>query len=450
MLMVHNKSARTSLINCSLLIGCLLQLQCGSTDFTAVADSNDGTTVVSPIVGGTSVATCNWPTAVRISPSGCTGTLIHPRVVITAAHCEVEAGSTVNFGEGQSAAFSVKTTSCKAGDGRGVKGDWAFCLLPEDSRLEKLPIIPPLHDCERKKFLKPGATVWGVGFGATGPDGNGYGKKRQVEMLVNKVGDGYVDVGEPEHGLCNGDSGGPLFIHLKSGGHDWGFRTVGSTSGLGVGSRCEGTTTFPTVEQHIKGIVAAKGPDVLPCTDASGKWAPGPDCVALPTAPERAGGTWPACNMGEKTSEVIDSCGEGVPGAGGMGGVSGGGAGGGAGTGGKGVGGKAGDGTGTGTGSGGTQNTTSGGSGGAVSTGGKNGAAGYGGQAPKPGTSGNGGRAGTDNDPGNNADRPKYEKDEAGFTCAFAGSGSQPGSRVVLASLILGLILLRRSLRIVS
>src|SRR5262245_15942315 len=37
------------------------------------------------VVGGQMSAACGWPSTVDIS--GCTGTLIHPRVVTTAAHC---------------------------------------------------------------------------------------------------------------------------------------------------------------------------------------------------------------------------------------------------------------------------------------------------------------------------------------------------------------------------
>src|SRR5688572_27429935 len=40
----------------------------------------------SPIYGGTNVPSCGWPSAVELGGS-CSGTLVHPELVIYAAHC---------------------------------------------------------------------------------------------------------------------------------------------------------------------------------------------------------------------------------------------------------------------------------------------------------------------------------------------------------------------------
>src|SRR6188508_2097153 len=107
------------------------------------------------VVEGAPVTTCNWSTTVLFPKPGCTGTLIHPRVVTTAAHCEPKANETIQFGETESAPrLSVKATKCVTGDANAQdRDDWAYCVLPDDDRLKKLPFIPPLVGCEATRFL---------------------------------------------------------------------------------------------------------------------------------------------------------------------------------------------------------------------------------------------------------------------------------------------------------
>jgi Trypsin len=282
---------------------------------------------VSEIVGGTVAGVCDWPSAVFLG--NCTATLIHPRVIVTAAHCSPRAGTRVNFGEKSPWAFSVTTTKCMRGTTSGGTQDWAYCLLPEDERLKHVPILPPIYGCEKTKFLKAGVTVWAVGFGATSARGSGVGTKRAVEVKITSVTERVVDVdGDAQHGLCHGDSGGPIFVHLQDGDKDYGWRTVGSTTGLvGPGGDCAGGTRLMSVSQHIAAIEQNEDIDVTPCTDAMGNWAPGVDCKDVPTDPGHGNGSWPACDPGP-LSGPVESCGPAVGsggsvGAGGAGGSSG-------------------------------------------------------------------------------------------------------------------------------
>ncbi|HET6583907.1 MAG TPA: trypsin-like serine protease, partial [Nannocystaceae bacterium] len=135
------------------------------------------------IYGGAPVQACGWPTAVSME-GACTGTLVHPRVVVYAQHCgtgygSVWFGDTMN-GTGRSVPTDFCTTYPSGGPGTGR--DVAVCVLAE--AVDDVEIVPPLMGCETS-ILTQGRDVQIVGFGET-DDGN-YGIKYEATASFGHI-----------------------------------------------------------------------------------------------------------------------------------------------------------------------------------------------------------------------------------------------------------------------
>jgi hypothetical protein len=264
------------------------------------------------VVGGKVSAQCAWPSTVDVG--GCTGTLIHHQVITTAAHCIRGTSARISFtaGRGTAGAFTL-TARCKTGatgaSGGGTNRDWAYCVIPEDERVKKFPITPPLVGCEAEKYLKPGASAWVVGFGSTGARKTDNGIKREVEVKVNRATNNTLNIGDRAVGACHGDSGGPLYMKLTDGTRDFGWRVVGSTSSAAQGGcDCTCATLYVNIAQHVKAIEDNEKIDVTPCTDATGKWAPSDKCKNFQATPDKGTGTYPMCSV-QMTTAPIETCG---------------------------------------------------------------------------------------------------------------------------------------------
>jgi hypothetical protein len=141
----------------------------------------------------------------------CSATLVAPRVLVTAAHCELEAAPTAweavfgsSLTEGGTRIPVLHALPHPAFDG-DADDDLELVLLAEPAPVEPVtlastpPGMPPL----------PARLV---GFGFTGPDANDSDRKREGETSIADVEPLHVVLAPSPSLPCSGDSGGPLLV----------------------------------------------------------------------------------------------------------------------------------------------------------------------------------------------------------------------------------------------
>ena len=282
---------------------------------------------MSRIIGGTPVDSCAWPSAALLygkSGSGgfiCTASLVHPEIMITAGHCNdglVGAAFTESMDSIMSADDFLKFEYCKShpswtGSNLDQHVDFAYCKLAEP--VTDVEITPILMGCE-VEHLTPDTTVTPVGFGKTNASDNmSSGTKYEVDTkFTGYSGSGEAMVGINGKGLCNGDSGGPVYVNLPEDkyGKDAGWRVFGVTSWGPSGTSCSGPARYGMMHTFVDFVESDSGIDITPCTDADGEWEPGPGCTGAPLDPRAATGDWDSgCTPGP-AGGVITSCGDGL------------------------------------------------------------------------------------------------------------------------------------------
>jgi len=235
----------------------------------------------SNVMGGTVADTCQWPATVLMS--GCSGTLVHPEIVIYAAHCPNT--STVRFGvDGDDR--SVGTDYCMAAPDYPATGhDYRYCKLSQP--VNDVPIAPVIMGCEIDQ-IPVGTTVYMVGFGSTSNQGGGFGTKRWVEAEIagfpsdgKLIGLWYVD---NDTGICSGDSGGSMYVELEDGS----WRSVGIT--VTTAGPCGGSSQSVPIWADVAWVEQTSGVDITPCHDADGSWNPSADCTGFTTSPDDLSG----------------------------------------------------------------------------------------------------------------------------------------------------------------
>ena len=229
------------------------------------------------IWNGSPVATCAWPTVVAVGRD-CSGTLIHPELVVYAAHCGTDI-ETIAFGESRQApAREVRPLECGAvADYQLTQGnDFAFCRLPQP---QQLPIVPAIADCEMPRLRRSLAlTIVGFGQNAAGL----HGIKHSVDTPLRCVTPAEeLFLGDSEGDSCAGDSGGPAFVRLNDGpAAEWRFVGIAS-----YGAACGQGGYYVSAAAVIRWLETETGLRVS-CFNPSDPASRPAHCDAAPSSPE--------------------------------------------------------------------------------------------------------------------------------------------------------------------
>lgn len=227
-----------------------------------------------PIIGGVETRSGEYPAVVSLG--GCSGTLVHPYLVVYAEHCGTAIRS-VRFGPDASHPTRVVATDkCRGYPGArlGNGTDLAYCVLEEpvlDIEPERI-----LAGCERLQVAS-GQPATIVGFGVE-EQGGDYGRQRVASSQLENLDDEML-LRPGATDTCRGDSGGPVFVELVEPDGTIQRRLLAVTS-AGTEAECgRGLGHYVNLSNKLTWLEDASQFDVTPCFDGD-EWAPTPRCLA--------------------------------------------------------------------------------------------------------------------------------------------------------------------------
>ncbi|MCU0665349.1 MAG: trypsin-like serine protease [Myxococcota bacterium] len=201
------------------------------------------------IVGGTETNYKSWQAAVGLLYNQiplCTGTLIDPEVVITAAHCvylpsegidAIHYPSNIDVVGGARIDVSDRIVYSRASS-IVTHPSWHGIMEEGPTDLAMIHLATPITSLSPYGVRNPadiievGETGKIVGYGLIGKDQDDTGGVHRVgDTSVLSLGRGLVELGDPA-GTCSGDSGGPFFTKRA------GVWVLAGVTSFGMAKRC--------------------------------------------------------------------------------------------------------------------------------------------------------------------------------------------------------------------